>query len=100
MEWQLTHCDSVKSQIDFAWGVKHGAHLKGKQTEQQKATTKAVKESKAKGVPTAAELEAAEAARLKEQLEIRPIGTDCDKKRYWAVDGIYFSVRPLTGRRC
>ncbi|KAG9051310.1 hypothetical protein FS837_009577 [Tulasnella sp. UAMH 9824] len=86
VEWQLSHCDSVKSQIDFAWGVKHGAHLKGKQTEQQKATTKAAKESKAKGVPTAAEVEAVEAARLKEQLEIRPIGTDCDKKRYWAVD--------------
>lgn len=86
VEWQLTHCDSVKAQIDFAWGVKHGGHLKGKQPEQQKATTKAPKEPKAKGVPTAAEVEVVEATRLKEQLEIRPIGTDCDKKRYWAVD--------------
>ncbi|KAG8910753.1 hypothetical protein FRC01_006148 [Tulasnella sp. 417] len=86
VEWQLTHSDSVKAQIDFAWGVKHGAHLKAKQTEQQKATTKTAKEPKVKGVPTAAEIEAAEAARIKEQLEIRPIGTDCDKKRYWAVD--------------
>lgn len=86
VEWQLTYCDSVKAQIDLAWGVKHAGHQKGKQTEPQKATAKAAKESKAKGVPTAAEVEVADPVKLKEHLEIRPIGTDCDKKRYWAVD--------------
>ncbi|KAG9018220.1 hypothetical protein FRB90_011855 [Tulasnella sp. 427] len=86
VEWQLTYCDAVKSQIDHAWGVKHANQQKGKQADQKKATGKAPKESKAKGAPSAAELEAMEAAKLKEELEIRPLGTDCDKKRFWAVD--------------
>lgn len=69
--------------------MKHSINQKGKQTEQEKIAAKGAKGSKAKGAPTAAELEAASAAKLKEQLEIRPIGIDYDKQRFWAVDGVY-----------
>lgn len=111
VEWQLNHCEAVKSVIDEAWGVKHKITAKSKLKEiEEKENKKAAKIATGKVAPE--EL----AGPSREDLELLPMvsqtrrfglklrsmcgvltslgiwdvqGTDASKKRYWVADGQY-----------
>lgn len=69
MEWQLSYCETIKSVIDEAWGVKHKITAKSKlEVIKEKEKKAAAKAAKTKEVAPAEE-----AGPSKESLELVPI---------------------------
>ncbi|KAG8989536.1 hypothetical protein FRB94_004442 [Tulasnella sp. JGI-2019a] len=83
VEWQICHSEPIKSMIDEAWGVKHKITAKAKLEEiKEKEKKTSAKASKSKDAVAQSD----EAGPSKEILEMKPIGKDVSKKRYWVVD--------------
>ena len=83
------HCESIKNLIDDSWGVKHKGPAK----------RKAAKGTETKAATGLASANAAGNVLVnKEELEIVPLGTDVNRKRYWVVDGTPIIFQIIT--RC
>lgn len=66
VELQLCHCQEIKLRIDRAWGVIHNKHKKMEMTS-------------APPPP--------DDPHSRENLQLIPLGQDCQRKRYWVIDG-------------
>lgn len=75
MELQLVHSNEIKALIDRAWGVIHNKHKKHEITP-------------APPPP--------EDPYSMENLLLVPLGQDCQRKRYWVIDGQYILLISLS----
>lgn len=68
VELQLCHSSPIKAIIDRAWGVIHNKHKKAETTASPPPPSD---------------------PQSRENLQMIPLGQDKERKRYWAVDGVY-----------
>ena len=67
VELQLCHSAEIKKIIDRAWGVVHNKHKKTEMTAPRPPPTDPFSQ---------------------ENLHLVPVGQDCQRKRYWVIDGV------------